>query len=120
MTKTTLAMLTLAAASAWHTAQAQQSPVPVAPAASAASAATAPTSPTARAMEGAKPRGDIRPEKPVLPQVAVPLKRGEPDPSTTRAGRPVKSSGTVKDEAARCLAARDATSTTDCRASNGR
>lgn len=119
-------VLALAAAGAIQVAHAQlkpmapAAPASVAPAASAASSATAPTSPTTRAMEGAKPRGDIRPEKPVLPQVAVPLTRGEPNPVSTQSGKLVKPSGSVKDEAARCQAARSATSGNDCRSSNGK
>lgn len=120
MTKNALAIITLAVAGVWPAVQAQPSPVPVAPAASAASAATAPTSPTTRAMEGARPRGDLRQDKPVLPQVAVPLKRGDPDPSTTRPGKPAKPLGAVDDVAARCLAARGAIETPECRAAKER
>lgn len=69
---------------------------PPLPAASAASQAT--TSPTVRAAEGARTPGELRPEQPVVPQIAVPLRR---DAKADDAGAVA---GAVDDRAARCRA----------------
>jgi hypothetical protein len=78
-------------------------PPPVLPAASGASAAGAPVT-APRVPQPPKPMDDPRPENAVIPQINVPLKRGEEKPALVKPGAQTKVSGGVDDTAARCLA----------------
>jgi len=88
-------------------------PTPTPTAASAAASAVTPAparrepaspsqSPAVRAAQGATPPGELRPENPVLPQIAVPLRRPRDTAPGERAG---SAAGSIDDSAARCRAA---------------
>jgi hypothetical protein len=59
-------------------------------------------SPAVRAAQGAVTPGELRPENPVVPQIAVPLRRPRDVPGSGRAG---SAPGAIDDSAARCRAA---------------
>src|SRR5688572_24399376 len=86
------------------------------PAASAASQPDAVTrSPATRAAEAARAPGDLRPQQPVVPQVAVPLRRGaQPGKGASAPG--ATGVGKVDDSAARCRAAESAADRAACEA----
>ena len=79
-------------------------------AASAASAAQPtrreqpPQSPAVRAAQGSAAPGDLRPQSPVVPQLAVPLRRDRDTAAADRAGS-AGLAGAIHDAAARCKAA---------------
>lgn len=87
-------------------------PLPPGTAASAASAAapgqtrreraSPAQSPAVRAAQGAVTPGELRPDNPVVPQIAVPLRRPRDAAGSDRAG---SAPGTIDDSAARCRAA---------------
>lgn len=60
-------------------------------------------SPAVRAAQGAAAPGDLRPQNQVLPQIAVPLRRGRDSAGSQRAGS--APAGNIDDSAARCRAA---------------
>ena len=60
-------------------------------------------SPAVRAAQNATTPGDLRPENPVVPQLAVPLRRERPASGSDPAGS--ASAGEIDDAAARCRAA---------------
>jgi hypothetical protein len=84
---------------------AAQSPAP--PVASAASQAT-PSSPSVRAAERARTPGELRPEQPVVPQIAVPLRR---DAKAEDAGHV---EGGVDERTARCSVLKSNSQRTAC------
>ena len=91
-------------------------PAPMPRAASAASQPDAVTrSPATRAAEAARSPGDLRPQQPVVPQVAVPLRRGAP-PSKGANAPGATGVGKVDDSAARCRAAESAADRAGCEA----
>ena len=104
----TIAMLGGAAAAQAQPARPASAPRP---AASQPDAVT--KSPATRAAEAARPPGDLRPEHPVVPQVAVPLRR-DAQPSKTAPG--ATGVGKVDDSAARCRAAETAADRKACEA----
>lgn len=110
-------LLAAPAAFAWLAALAQAqtatppAAAPAAPAASTAASAPAPGKPPRRALPADKLRdsgsfpGELRPEEPAKPQIAVPLGRKPPAPSAavSRAVQRDKASpGKVNDQLARC------------------
>lgn len=119
----------LAVASPWNAVHAQASAPPTWPAApptmaSAPAGKAAPGGPRLRtpaetAARAAAP-GDLRPERPVVPQVSIPLGKKTP-PTTKRETRAMRNgtaaaSGGVHDAAARCGALADAEERASCRA----
>ena len=106
-----IAMLGGAAAAQAQPARPATAPRPVASAASQPDAVT--KSPATRAAEAARTPGDLRPEHPVVPQVAVPLRR-DAQPSKTAPG--ATGVGKVDDSAARCRAAETAADRKACEA----
>lgn len=127
----------LAVAFPWNTVHAQASAPPTLPAApptmapapapasaSAPAGKSAPGGPRLRtpaetAARAAAP-GDLRPERPVVPQVSIPLGKKKP-PTTKRETRAMRNgtaaaSGGVHDAAARCEALADAEERASCRA----
>ena len=73
----------------------------------------------AESRNSASPPGDLRPERPVTPQVKIPFGKAPPAPSQTpsRATRPgsAASAGGIDDAAVRCEAEPDARSRATCR-----
>ena len=123
----------LAVAFPWNAVHAQASAPPTWPAApptmapasaSASAGKAAPGGPRLRtpaetAARAAAP-GDLRPERPVVPQVSIPLGKKTP-PTTKRETRAMRNgtaaaSGGVHDAAARCEALADAEERASCRA----
>ena len=74
----------------------------VAPAQTRRERASPPQSPAVRAAQGAVSPGELRPENPVVPQIAVPLRRPRDTAGSDRAG---SAPGAIDDSAARCRAA---------------
>ena len=72
----------------------------------------------AEAGDSASPRGELRPERPVTPQLTIPFGKKPPGPTTARAARPsnAASSGGIDDATARCEAQPDAQLRAACRA----
>jgi hypothetical protein len=103
-----------------------------APAASAAASAAAKAKPApprqrtpAELRDAATPPGELRPEKPVVPQVSIPFGKTPPasvkaETRTSRRGKPASSSGGVDDAAARCEAEANAQARATCRANRAR
>lgn len=85
---------------------AQQQPPTPAAAASSVRQDTAPTSPTTRLLQDARPSGDEGRENVATPQLAVPLRRGTPNATALKPGKPKRPNGSVDDTAARCKAER--------------
>jgi hypothetical protein len=118
------------AASAQTVATPSNSAATPAPATAAAPAASVPlrspaTQPAPRRQSAresstnAVAPGKMRPERPVTPQISIPLGRTTPAPQPTpapppRAGNPTATGG-VDDAAARCQAEEDATLRAECR-----
>ncbi|MEO7245294.1 MAG: hypothetical protein ABIX12_09125 [Rubrivivax sp.] len=105
------------------------------PASGAASAASAPTparapgarpalperSPAVKAADDAEQPGKVRPRHPVVPQIAVPLRRGADAPAASAssampASRPPDG---VDDRAARCLAMKTPAERAQCAKTDG-
>ena len=113
MNATAIRVLLCACCLVWSLPAAQRPGAPAA-AGAAASQATAPTNPTVAAIENARSAAELRADAAALPQLALPLKRGAPNPVATKPGRPVGPRGSVRDDVARCQAQRDADTRPDC------
>jgi hypothetical protein len=110
---------------AWPAGAQSQTSAPVAaPAASrpAPPAAAPRTTPrrlsTAELRDSATAPGELRPERPVLPQIVIPLGKGAPAPTAppARARRdgPAPAAAAIDDRAARCEAQRSAAARARC------
>lgn len=104
-------------------------PLPAAPPSAAsgpAAAASAPVGPRLRSPaetgKRATPPGDLRPERPVTPQISIPLGRNQPpaagtEPRPLRRGTPPPpTAGGIDDSVARCEAQQDEQVRATCRA----
>lgn len=123
----------LAVAFPWDTVHAQASAPPTLPAAPPTMAPASAPAPAGKAAPGgprlrtpaetaarAAAPGDLRPERPVVPQVSIPLSK-KTHPTTKRETRAMRNgttaaSGGVHDAAARCKALADAEERASCRA----
>jgi hypothetical protein len=103
--------------------QAQSSPPASAPRTALAPSAPAPAKPVPRAMSPATQRDsaampdETRPEGKTVPQLSIPLGKGDPTPATVGVPKSGKgrTGGGVDDSAARCKAETDDTARALCR-----
>lgn len=98
---------------------------PSAASAPAAPAASAPVGPRLRTPaetgKRATPPGALSPERPVTPQISIPLGRNQPpatpnEPRPVRRGTPTPAAGGIDDSVARCEAQQDDQVRAACRA----
>lgn len=117
-------MLAFAASAAFAQASAPMA-APDAPASSAsAPASAAPVGPRLRSLAETGNRaaapGDLRPERPVTPQISIPFGKTPPPPKgearAAKRGNPAAANGTVDDSAARCESQVDDQVRAACRA----
>jgi hypothetical protein len=78
----------------------------------------------AESRDSASPPGDLRPERPVTPQVSIPLgktppARAKPESRVVRPGK-AASTGGIDDAAARCEAQSDEQARAKCREDRAR
>ncbi|MDO9285955.1 MAG: hypothetical protein Q7U26_13725 [Aquabacterium sp.] len=117
--------LSCAAALLWlslpFTATAQPAASAAAP--SMAASAAGPAKPVRRLMtpaeqrSSATPPGELQPERPVVPQIRIPLGKTPPPPTATTAARraaTASSPAAIDDAAARCVALQSADARTEC------
>jgi hypothetical protein len=115
ITAQVLATMIVAFGGAVTAVSAELPPVPVHPASAAAPPDAAAARP--RAPQPPKTESTPGPENAVIPQVGVPLKRGERKPELLRPGAQDKVGGSVDDRTARCLAT-SSTRRADCGAAS--
>jgi len=119
------AALLLAASPLAATAQSSAS-APISAASAAPAAKPGPRLLTpAESRDSASPPGELRPERPVTPQISVPLGKTPPasvkSPSRAlRRGKAASAAGGIDDAAARCEAQSDAQARAKCRDSRAR
>jgi hypothetical protein len=118
-----LACLPWLVALAWPAALQAQTSAPVA--APAASRAAPPAAPrlaprrlsTSELLGSATAPGELRPERPVVPQIVIPLGKGTPattPPARTRRDSPAPAAAAIDDRAARCEAQTSAAARARC------
>lgn len=93
-------------------------PVPSAPSQPASRPTPQPKlgpSPTVKAVQAATMPGELRPEKPIVPQIAIPLRRGDAGPLAAGAAAAKPAGGVIDDDIARCLAHKRAAERAACR-----
>ena len=98
-------------------------PAASASAPSVAASAAGPAKPVRRLMtpaeqrSSATPPGELQPERPVVPQIRIPLGKTPPPPTATTAARRAATSSSpaaIDDAAARCVALESADARTEC------
>lgn len=119
-------LLAVAASTAFAQASAPMGTTPVLPASAASgSASTAPVGPRLRSPAETGNRaaapGELRPERPVTPQISIPFGKAPPTPAkgestAPKRGNPAAPSSTIDDSAARCESQLDDQVRAACRA----